>query len=432
MSRASLWLATWMLISVGACDCGKGDPTPPGDPCDEDADCDDPVSPWCVMMRCVQCRDDGDCASGQSCDDMNACTGGVVDSSVDTNVDSAIDGDLGCVGAPPACCDPVAGTIDAACVDDTYECPAGSTLGACGSDAGVDGGACMLLDNGATCETDEQCCSNMCVDMDGARFCACVPEDGTCGRDADCCAGSCTDGACAVSGEMCSSAGTTCQDNLNACCEAMSLECAAAECREAGSCSEELSSCTSDAECCSASCELTDPMVPDGPRECTCHGLAIPSPTPTPVTWMMSFGPLPTLGAPTGTIREGLYTVSEREVWGTLSGPPGPAALRITQVDHVSGTPTSNSFILQLVEEFPPPVPVPPFTSTLYSETVLLVALPDSVMMQSRCSSAAPAGTVLPMSGSATFTATTDQLVVSWRYAPFDVYARVTFDYVGP
>lgn len=53
-----LWLAG--LVAIGACDCGDGDPTPPGDPCDEDADCDDPGSPWCVMMRCVECRDAAD------------------------------------------------------------------------------------------------------------------------------------------------------------------------------------------------------------------------------------------------------------------------------------------------------------------------------------------------------------------------------------
>lgn len=48
------------------------------------------------------------------------------------------DGSIGCVGAPPACCDPSMGTIDAECEGEVYACPPGSTEGACALDAGMD------------------------------------------------------------------------------------------------------------------------------------------------------------------------------------------------------------------------------------------------------------------------------------------------------
>lgn len=128
------WLA--LLLMVGACDCGDGDPTPPGDECDENADCTEPASPWCVMERCVQCRDEGDCAAGQSCDGMNMCMGDPVDGGPEDDAgesDGGPDDDarVECVGAPPACCDSEAGTVDAACVDGSYMCPPDTTLGAC-------------------------------------------------------------------------------------------------------------------------------------------------------------------------------------------------------------------------------------------------------------------------------------------------------------
>lgn len=132
-----------------------------------------------------------------------------------------------------------------------------------GDDGGGDNG-CPLLQDGETCESDPQCCSNNCAE----GVCATTPD--TCDPAGTPCAGSvtCCSGACVDNGSgtfVCGQGVGTCEAIGGACTTASdccSLGCSSGLCVDQV-CSVAGETCAANEECCSNRCE-GDVCVDDG------------------------------------------------------------------------------------------------------------------------------------------------------------------------
>ena len=317
-------------------------------------------------------------------------------------------------------------TTPDASIDDAMT-PDAATPDAATPDAGgADGGTCTLLDNGQLCTSHGECCSGNCAEHDNLPMaCACVAPGIACGRNADCCNMDCVDGLCALS---CGSADIICGGSINSCCA--DLACLGGRCRTRGMCLAQDEVCTSGADCCSGSCVQRNPMVPMGEQRCGCHDVSLPASAPTAVPWAAGVGTPPSAEVPpTGTIVEGLYAVTARELWGWA--PPassGPAVVRITG-ESVRPRPNSPAYLLEFLEVFPAP-PFPPMAPEHhYTEAAVLLVSGDAgrTRIDVECASGAPDGTPA-MDGRATFNATANEIVLTWatRGVPPFTY-RVTY-----
>jgi len=125
-----------------------------------------------------------------------------------------------------------------------------------GPDPGVDAFVCV--DDGATCDVDDDCCSNVCA----AGVCAtpvdsCLEDNSACTDAAECCSGVCaSDGYCGYPATVvevtCSADDVACTDASECCSNLCAVDgfCGA----PADSCTLDNGPCNGDAECCSNVC----------------------------------------------------------------------------------------------------------------------------------------------------------------------------------
>lgn len=121
------------------------------------------------------------------------------------------------------------------------------------------GGVELCRFEGDSCDTDEQCCTEVCLSSG-----ACGPLckiDGSCNEDKECCGKSCFEGQCQAP-PSCSQLGESCA--AIPCCDPEATTCYQGECLAA--CFADAADCSSNTQCCSGWCEPT--TFECGPESC--------------------------------------------------------------------------------------------------------------------------------------------------------------------
>jgi hypothetical protein len=114
---------------------------------------------------------------------------------------------------------------------------------------------CVGTPDGAACEDDSECCSNVC---DAASLtCAtpvggCFEDTSACQADGDCCSGICDTGSltCAIS--VCADVSAPCSTDGDCCDNNYCDETSGSTCQV---CLDSGASCGSDLDCCSSACD---------------------------------------------------------------------------------------------------------------------------------------------------------------------------------